>query len=111
MDDHNFSEYLKVLKNIYDAVRIVDPIHNVVVCTETIKLLDSINQYRCYDFWGKGKFCDNCISLRALREKDTFVKFEVAGDRLYMITASALDGVDSVYVIEMINDITDKSIF
>jgi len=111
MDQHNFSEYLKVLKNIYNAVRIVDPVHNVVVCTENVKPLVSINQYSCYDFWEKGKFCDNCISLRALREKDTFVKFEVAGNRLYMITASALGDAENFYVVEMINDITDKSIF
>ena len=41
---------------------------------------------------------------------DTFVKFEVIDGHIFMITASPVEHQDRCYAIEMLNDITDKSI-
>ena len=109
----NIDDVLKavhVLENIYDVVRIVDPVQNRVIYLETKKTPLTYSEESCYGFWAKNHFCDNCISLRAIKEVDTFVKFEVIDERIYMITASPVEHQGANYAIEMLNDITDKSI-
>ena len=109
----NIEDVLKavhVLENIYDVVRIVDPVQNRVIYLETKNIPLTYSEESCYGFWARNHFCENCISLRAVTELDTFVKFEVINERIYMITASPVEHQDGHYAIEMLNDITDKSI-
>ena len=109
----NIEDVLKavhVLENIYDVVRIVDPVQNRVIYLETKNIPLTYSKESCYGFWARNHFCENCISLRAVTELDTFVKFEVINERIYMITASPVEHQDGHYAIEMLNDITDKSI-
>ena len=77
---------------------------------ETKNIPLTYSEESCYGFWARNHFCENCISLRAVTELDTFVKFEVINERIYMITASPVEHQDGHYAIEMLNDITDKSI-
>lgn len=108
----DITKAIHVLDKIYDVVRIVDPMHNKVMHLDSNNAPISENDDMCYAFWEKNKFCDNCISLRAATEMDTFVKFEIINKRIYMITASPVSYHNGHcgYVIEMLNDITDKSI-
>lgn len=103
-------EAIHVLENIYDVVRIVDPVQNQVIHLKTNSIPITYSDESCYGLWEKGRFCENCISLRAVTEMGTFVKFEVVNERIYMITASPVEHQDGHYAIEMLNDITDKSI-
>ena len=107
---HDVLKAVHVLENIYDVVRIVDPVQNRVIYLETKKTPLTYSEESCYGFWAKNHFCENCISLRAIKEVDTFVKFEVINERIYMITASPVEHQGGNYAIEMLNDITDKSI-
>lgn len=114
MEKVNFrsiTEGFWVLENIHDVVRIVEPVQNTIMQMTNENDFVSMREGSCYGFWKKGKFCDNCISLRAVTEHDTFVKFEVVEERIYMITASPLDVGDGFHVIEMLDDITGQSIF
>lgn len=104
---------VSLLSNMYDAVRIVDPVSNRVVWKAAMSgqtsLLDNSS---CYDFWTKDRFCDNCISVRALKEKKTFTKFEAVHEELYMITASPLlceKEEERNYVLEFVHNITHES--
>jgi len=106
----NIAEALLVLEKIYDVVRIVDPVRNKVVYAKHEKTALALDETTCYGFWKKDKFCNNCISIRALAEQDTFVKFETIHNRVYMITASPFQYKNQSYVVEMLSDITDKSI-
>lgn len=101
-------EAVRVLENIYDVVRVVNPVQNKVIYIENRNDPVTVHEDACYAFWEKNKFCDNCISLRAITEKDTFVKFEVINERIYMITASPVEYQGGSHVVEMLNDITDK---
>jgi len=98
------------LEKIYDVVRIVDPINNKVIYYKKDSADVTLNEDSCYGFWQKDKFCSNCISLRAFLKQDTFVKFEVVNNRIYMITASPVQCQGGSCVVEMLNDITDKSV-
>lgn len=99
-----------ILENIYDVVRIVDPVQNQVIHLKTNSIPLTYRDESCYGFWKRERFCENCISLRAVIEMDTFVKFEVIDGHIFMITASPVEHQDRCYAIEMLNDITDKSI-
>ena len=106
----NIAEALVVLEKIYDVVRIVDPVCNKVVYAKHEKTAIALDETTCYGFWENDKFCNNCISIRALAQQETFVKFETVHDRVYMITASPFQYKNQSYVVEMLSDITDKSI-
>ena len=99
-----------ILENIYDVVRIVDPVQNQVIHLKTNSIPLTYRDESCYGFWKRERFCENCISLRAVIEMDTFVKFEVIDGHIFMITASPVEHQDRCHAIEMLNDITDKSI-
>ena len=99
-----------ILENIYDVVRIVDPVQNQVIHLKTNSIPLTYRDESGYGFWKRERFCENCISLRAVIEMDTFVKFEVIDGHIFMITASPVEHQDRCYAIEMLNDITDKSI-
>jgi len=106
----NIADSIVVLEKIYDVVRIVNPVNNEVIYMKNDKDAPKLDEDTCYSFWKKGKFCNNCISLRAFLQQDTFVKFEAVNNLIYMITASPFHYKDSPYVVEMLSDITDKSI-
>lgn len=106
---------ISLLSSVYDAVRIVDPVLNRVVWKASASTQENLlDTSACYDFWEKDKFCDNCISARALEEKRTFTKFEAVHEELYMITASPLlceTEEERHYVLECIQNITHDSVW
>lgn len=108
-DYNKLLEAVRIFTNIYETIRIVNPLQNKVVFIEDRKQLTS--EDTCYEFWRKDKFCENCVSLRAMVENATFVKFEIINERIFMITASPVEYLGQLYCLEMMNDITNKGIF
>ncbi len=106
----DFMQCFATLEKIYDVVRIVDPVEKKVVYFNKENTKNFSGEVPCFEIWENDKICDNCTSLRAFLQQDTFVKFEVANNRIYMITASPIVGKECSYVVEMLNDITDKSV-
>jgi len=98
------------LTNIYDVVRIVDPVLNQVLYNEASDKLIGVTKGTCYSLWEKGTCCENCITLRAYEEKNSVMKFEATCDKIYLITAVPMMYQGKVYVVEMIKDITGKGI-
>jgi len=98
----------ELLDKISDITRIVDPFQKRVIEYKNNAAI--IEDFHCFDFWGKNTVCDNCISIRAYNDKTTYVKIENNKDKTYMITAVPYCFDDRRVVIEIIKDIT-KSIF
>jgi len=98
---------LDLIKKISDITRIVDPLRKEVI--EYKKNEADLKELHCFDFWGKNKVCDNCISMRAYHDNITYVKIEYKKDNTYMITAVPHQIGDRRIVLEIIKDIT-KSI-
>ena len=86
----DFMQCFATLEKIYDVVRIVDPVEKKVVYFNKENNKNFSGEVPCFEIWENAKICDNCISLRAFLQQDTFVKFEVANNRIYMITASPI---------------------
>jgi len=114
MRDANLAEFkelfigLKPVAKIYDDIRIVDPLAKKVYSFEDDELV--ITKLTCYDFWGRNETCANCISLRAIKENDTYVKIENNNKEAYMVTAIPFAFSDRKVSIEILKNIT-KSLF
>jgi two-component system cell cycle response regulator len=78
--------FLGVLTGIYDSFRLVDPISKMVYSVGSDGAVSECTD-RCFEVWGRNKYCDNCISARALNEKATFVKVEEDRKLICMVTS------------------------
>ncbi|MEA4964631.1 MAG: GGDEF domain-containing protein [Oscillospiraceae bacterium] len=99
----------ELLDKISDVTRIVDPLQKKVIQNKASP--EIMEEVHCFDFWGKNKACDNCISIRAYHDNTTYVKIEYKKDKTYMITAVPYFCADRRIVIEMIKDITKSILF
>lgn len=104
----NWTNSSQVLEKIYDMVRIVDPISKEVLYFKEKNLLASDNA--CYFFWKQDKMCGNCISMRAYKENDTFIKMKYISNKVYLLTAIPLEIDDSCLVIELLKEVTNSII-
>lgn len=53
--------------------------------------------------------CDQCISMKAYTENDSFFKIENKGEKMFLVTACPFIEEDcDVLIVEMIKDITKK---
>ncbi|MGV8983919.1 hypothetical protein [Clostridium sp.] len=98
-------EKLSTFKNLYDSIRIVDPINKNVVSfgEDNIELIEE----PCFRFLKKDEYCNNCISVRSCLENDTFVKMETVEGKLFMIISSPVTIENNLYIVEMIKDISE----
>lgn len=100
---------LEVFKKMFDVMRFIDPLTKRVINYKN----DVMSEFtgNCFDFWGKDTICDNCISMRAFNENQTFVKVEYTPDEIYMITAMPVELSDRRLVVELLKNTTDSMIF
>lgn len=105
---HEIMEFIQSFNKLYDMIRVVDPISKNVIQYDDVgqKSYTSI----CFDYWKNGTMCPNCVSSRAMNEKDTFIKVEYNKDKIYMVLASPVKVIDKDYIVEMLKDITETGI-
>jgi len=102
-------EKISIFDKLYDQMRLVDPFSGRVVEYDN-GILNQLNT-RCFEYWTRNKACENCISMRALNENNTFIKIEYTKDNIYMITAIPYELSDRKIVIELLKDVTDSMTF
>lgn len=115
MDDFIKSESLeitmKILGKMYDVVRMVDPVEKkIIIYSNEEGLKVDLSASECFDFWHKGKSCQNCVSARALDENSAMVKIEYDGKQVFMVNAFPVEVADKRVVFEMLKNITDCGI-
>lgn len=99
-------ERLSIFKNLYDVIRIIDPINKKrFIINESQEL---VPVEACYCFWGRSINCENCVSMRAYIEEDTFVKMEYKEGKVFMVISTPVILGDAKYVIEVMKDISQK---
>lgn len=99
---------MSIFNKLYDAFRLVNPVKRELLDLK----LNKINELKssCYNFWKMGTACSNCVSTRAYNEKETFVKIEYNGEKIYMITAIPVEVDDIPAVLELLKDITTSGV-
>ena len=97
---------VKFFDKIYDTLRVVDPINKKVIklTNNETHILDT----NCFDFWEQNKVCNNCISMRAYNNNESFVKIEYNDNKTYMITAIPCELSNRRVVVEVLKDVTDS---
>lgn len=97
-------EKLSIFKNLYDSIRIVDPINKRVlnVLEDNTKVLEG----NCYGLWTKDEYCRNCISMRAYLQNDTLLKLEFTDGKIFLVTASPVTIENNVYIVELIKSVS-----
>lgn len=99
---------LSMIEKLYDVIRIIDPINKKVLKYEQNIL--TVEEDSCFSFWKRYSYCENCISMRALNESNTFVKIEYNKEKIYMIMASPVYIGNNKYIVETLKDITSTGV-
>lgn len=102
----DIGDRLSIFKNLYDILRIVDPVNKKVISFEDNTACNAGN---CFDFWNREDYCKNCVSMRAYLENDTCIKLEYKDDKAYLSIASPIMVDGKFYIIEMLKDLTSGS--
>lgn len=90
---------------MYDAVRLIDPLHKKVLEFQDSDVM--ITKEVCYHYWGDKKICDNCISIRSYQEDKSLVKMEKNQDAVFLVTAIPITTKESPAVLELLKNVTD----
>lgn len=95
------------LNQLFDSVRIVNPIEKIVIKKDGKDI--GVNE-SCFNIWKKKHMCENCISIRAYNENNSFIKIEYNGKRICWVMATPINIENNRYVMETVKDITDCNI-
>lgn len=100
-------EKMNIFDRMYEAIRIVDPEKKEILNYIDNKI--SKEKTRCFDYWGKGQSCENCISTHALNENRIFTKMEYTNQKIYIVTAVPMEIEGKKVIVELFSN-TDSSI-
>jgi diguanylate cyclase (GGDEF) domain len=95
-----------ILTEIFDSIRIISPVRKKIISFNDGVLHES--QDNCYSFWSQEKVCDNCISMRALNEKDTFFKLSWVNDKIFVVIAIPIQDNDDTVILELLKEVTNS---
>lgn len=99
---------LTAFEKMYQRMRVVDPVKKKVINYELGYFEEDIES--CYNTWTHHEVCNNCISMRAYKENDTFIKIEYSENKIFMITAIPLELNKTKVVVELLKDVTNSMI-
>jgi diguanylate cyclase (GGDEF)-like protein len=111
MNDKEIKELydkLHILNKLYDIIRLIDPENKRVIGYSGCEYMEST--LKCFDVLGRDKKCENCVSMRAYHENQTFIKLEYFGHDVFMITAVPIELSDRRAVIELFKNVKDSLI-
>lgn len=99
---------LTIFDGLYDTARIVDPIEHTSWMIYGEEAPET--KATCFHFWNNNESCQNCISIRAYVQNDTFFKLEQKEKQTYLVLAFPEYIGKSVYITELLKDISSQSI-
>ncbi|GFP75231.1 GGDEF domain-containing protein [Clostridium fungisolvens] len=97
---------LNIFQKLYDVIRVVDPITKRVLLYNGNTLIEKGSS--CFNKIGKEAICENCISIRALKDKKTYMKIESVDNKSYLITVLPIEVDNKTLIVELIKDATDS---
>lgn len=97
---------LQLFENIYQFMRIVDPVRKITLEMDGNKICGTYDIY--HEFWKKEIICENGIVIRAFNEGDTILEIVNKGNRSYMVIAIPISIQKKKFVIELFRNLTDS---
>lgn len=92
---------LAALRETFELVRIVEPCR-CTVCSDQ----GEVSAESCHRIWGKPDRCENCLSMRVVREKAYMSKLELQGDRAFSVYSKYIEIDGAPRAVEMVNEVT-----
>ena len=102
---NDIKDKLDFFCKMYDTARLVDPERKKVLEYRASSLAGT--QETCYAYWGNGKICDNCVSIRAYQGNRSFIKLEKSRDKVFLVTAIPIETAGRPAVLELMKNATD----
>ena len=96
----------ETLSKVFDMVRVLD---KQALESKSIGVSGSVpmRDGNCHGFWKNHKPCDDCIVLKAYRQKKQFEKIEIADNCTYQVIARYVEADGAPYVIELIKKLDE----
>ncbi|MEG2109125.1 GGDEF domain-containing protein [Clostridium sp.] len=102
---------LSPFKNLYDYIRIIDPIKNTIINTSSNNSEIIESNFSCYKFWERNEMCTDCTSIKSYIEDDTFFKIELKNDEIYLVISTPFKIEDKTFIVELIKNISKNSYY
>ena len=99
-------ENVKLLKSVFDVVRLVDPTNLEVLELDEKGVLRHSDQH-CAAFWGNAGACANCTSSRALQQKTSLNKLEFTSTDIYFVLSKYVNLNGNACVLAMLSKMSD----
>lgn len=110
MTKQEVEKKIEVYKELFSVVRLLkgEEIEKTQgLKTDGIAGVDAPCQ--CYSFWKKQHPCDNCISVKALREKTNKTKLEFMDNEVFEVIAKYMEIDGEPYVMELLNRMEEEN--
>ena len=108
ISDNSLDIKLNALNDLFDVVRLVVPINNLILeFNENNELVDS--KKKCYEIWNREKPCANCTSLKCLSDKSFNSKVEIKNSDIYSVLSKTIKYNDKNCVLELAFNIDQNS--
>lgn len=102
----HFQELAAEMSQLFDVVRLVDPISMMAYTIEGGELRAQPD--RCFHVWNKTARCENCLSVRCFMERERYSKFEFIGNDIYHVVAQPVEVDGRRYVLEVVTASNDN---
>ena len=109
MTGQQAEERMLQYENVFSAVRLLDA-ETILNAAKGKNQNISAEPCRCFDFWETGKRCRNCVSLKALEEKNKKTKLEFRENNVYQVTAHYVEVDGKPKVMELIQYLDEADI-
>lgn len=109
MTGQQAEERMLQYENVFSVVRLLDA-ETILNAAKGKNQNISAEPCRCFDFWETGKRCRNCVSLKALEEKNKKTKLEFRENNVYQVTAHYVEVDGKPKVMELIQYLDEEDI-
>ena len=109
MTGQQAEERMLQYENVFSVVRLLDA-ETILNAAKGKNQNISVEPCRCFDFWETGKRCSNCVSLKALEEKNKKTKLEFRENNVYQVTAHYVEVDGKPKVMELIQYLDEADI-
>ena len=109
MTGQQAEERMLQYEKVFSVVRLLDA-ETILNAAKGKNQNISAEPYRCFDFWETGKWCSNCVSMKALEEKNKKTKLEFRENNVYQVTAHYVEVDGKPKVMELIQYLDEADI-
>lgn len=100
---------MECLREVFSIVRLVDG-EMLEKRAEHSPDADAMEMCQCYSFWNKAKPCENCISMKSLREKKQAAKLEFLDSDIFQVFSRYVEIDGKPYVMEMLKKLDEDTL-